>query len=239
MLIRNIPTHSQAFSIPPVSSSPQHEIPIPNQHLAAPQPTISYVNHNSLEETAVLQVPESTAIPLQHIPFPQPVHQPIHQHLHQIPQPIQPLHIQPQIQYAGPTQQPIEYQLQPQRPSFLQSHHFTPTLDMFGNINKHATSLLDSYIPSSVILARQRNLLSHGRHHLPSFAYSQPTHLIHQGSHQPGYNTIAYSTYQGPGGYSKRSALSAKKNQNNNNIKQHNNSSNSSNNNNNIGNKKS
>lgn len=138
----------------------------------------------------------------------------------------QQLHVQPSIPYEVPSvhhqqhqqQQSIVYH-QPRPliqsththylppspaavgPSLLTSgpHHPITNLDLLSPFGKQPGSLLESYVPSSVILARQRAL--QGRQIL------QPvvgTAAIIQGNHQPGYNTIAYSTYQGYT-YAKRS----------------------------------
>lgn len=223
MIFRSSPAaqaHTQAYGVPNGPSiqyssveSEQHVQPAPNQHLSAPQPTVSYAARpNPLEETAVLHAPESTAIPsfqyiipggAHHITAAQTV--PL-----QLPQPIE-YALQPQPQ-PHPQPHPIEYHVPLQKPNYLQhfSQHFTPTLDLFGQYNKHPISLLDSYIPSSVILARQRGLAhigggggGGGRNLLHTVP--QATHLIQHGSHQPGYNTIAYSTHQDYSGYAKRS----------------------------------
>lgn len=236
MIFRSSPathSHTQAYAVPHVPAIPnvpavsqvpaiqynsiendQHLQPPPNQHLAAPQPTVSYAARpNTLEETAVLHAPESTAIPTFQYIIPAGSH-----------------HVTAQVPLQ--LQQPIEYGLQPQhhhveyhapvhpKPNYLQhfSQHFTPSLDLFGQYNKHPLSLLDSYIPSSVVLARQRGQLSHlggggGRNLLHTIP--QATHLIQQGSHQPGYNTIAYSTHQDYSGYAKRSPKFTKTNKKN------------------------
>lgn len=201
MVFRN-PTHTQAYAIPSIQYAQQAlitpaEQAIPQQQLAAPQPTLaaSFVNP-TIDGTAVLQAPESNAIPATTLQY-----------------------AVPQLQYAPQAlqfQQPLEYvsphQLHHSQPYYPSAAQFTSPLDYFHSLQKHQpTSLLDSYIPSSVILAaqRQRNAALFNRQMLhavsgnfgaPSFAH--PTHFFHQGSHQPGYNTIAYSTAQG---YSKRS----------------------------------
>lgn len=122
----------------------------------------------------------------------------------------QQLHVQQALPYElQQHQQPIVYH-QP-RP-VIQSHYLPPTaplsgpqhhplsnLDFLSPYSKQPTSLLDSYVPSSVILGRQRALQA--RQVLHPVA---GTSAIIPGNHQPGYNTIAYSTYQGYT-YAKRS----------------------------------
>lgn len=214
MIFRSSPaahTHTQAYAVPNVppiqysnveNDAPQHLQSTPSQHLAAPQPTVSYAARpNPIEETAVLHAPESTAIPAFQYIIPTASH---HHHV------TGPLQLQQPIEYALQPHHPIEYHAPLQKLNYLQHFsppHFTPTLDLFGQYNKHPHNLLDSYIPSSVVLARQRGLTNigggGGRNLL--HANSQATHLIQHGSHQPGYNTIAYSTYQDYSGYTKRS----------------------------------
>lgn len=212
MIFRSSPaahTHTQAYAVPNVPSiqyssvENQHLQPTPNQHLAAPQPTVSYASRPTpLEETAVLHAPESTAIPTFQYILPSATHH--------VTGPAVPLQLQQPIEYALQPHHPIEYHAPVQKQHhYLQhySQHFTPTLDLFGQYNKHPLSLLDSYIPSSVVLARQRGLANIGGGGGRNLLHANPhaTHLIQQGSHQPGYNTIAYSTHQDYSGYAKRS----------------------------------
>lgn len=197
MLVENVPTHTEAYAVQGLPST-AHPLPVPNQHLSAPQSQITYVHPNSIEDGSLINAPESTAIPA-----------------------VQYISSEPQLQ-SFPLHQPIQYAL-PHQSLDYRSHgiasyhqpHFSPTLDFFGAFNKHATSLLDSYIPSGLILARQRGLGA-GKLFPPLSIQQHPTHTqaFYHGSHQPGYNTIAYSTYQG-GGYAKRSANVPAKNTNN------------------------
>lgn len=225
MIFRSSPaahTHTQAYNVPNVPSiqyssveNEQHLQPPPQRHLSAPQPTINYARPNQIEDTAVLHAPESTAIPaFQYIIPTGATH-------HVAAAQTVPLQLPQSIEYALQPQHPIEYHAPIQKPNYLQHymHHFTPTLDLFGQFNKHPISLLDSYIPSSVVLARQRGI-GHvgngvGRNLLHTVSSPQVTHLIHQGSHQPGYNTIAYSTHQDFSGYAKRSPKLTKSNKKN------------------------
>lgn len=240
---RNIPTHTQAYTVPniplqyqtqhtshlvppPEQPSQQHQHQHPQQHLVVPQPTIPYSPALPAEENAVLHAPEPTVIPSPPIQY---TITPSHQlaslahgpSLQYAPQQVQ---FQPSLEYILPPKHQVEYQTLQKSPHISVVPHytqnyaqsFTPTLDLFGAYNKQPTSLLDSYIPSSVIIARQRALgrqlyqqqhqhqqqLHHHHHHqVPSFNIQQ------YGSHQPGYNTIAYSTAQGYG-QSKRAAIS-------------------------------
>lgn len=186
MIFRN-PTHSQAFAYQPIQYA-QSGLVAPTQvptavaaqpHLTAPQSTLAaaFLNQN-LDTTAVLTPPEPTAIP------------------------AGTLFLHPAADYS----QQLHH-----------SHQYYPqqltSFDILQSLQKpHPTSLLDSYVPSSVIWAaqRQRNtaLLNrqilrpiHGNYVGPTIAHPVQQFYRH-GSHQPGYNTIAYSTMQG---YSKRS----------------------------------
>lgn len=205
MVIRN-PNHAQAqaqaYAIPSIQYA--QVTPAEQQHLNGPQPTLaaSYVNPSTIDGTAVLQAPESTAIPtatLQYATVPQLQYAP------------QALHLQPAVEYVPSSQQQF-YPTQHHSQQYYPSSQFTSPLDIYHTLQKHhPTSLLDSYIPSSVILAaqRQRNAALINRQILHAVSgnfgtssFSHPSHFYQQGSHQPGYNTIAYSTVQG---YSKRS----------------------------------
>lgn len=218
MLFRN-PTHTQAYAIPSIQyAQPAIQYAgdqtAPAQHLTAPQlsaaqPTLAatYVNPTIDGAAAVLPAPESTAIPtatLQYAAIPQLQLAPQPLHLH--PVAPQSLHLQPEFIAPPQVHNPHQYYSSPSS-----SPHYASPVDIYHSLQKHQpTSLLDSYIPSSVIWAqRQRNAalinrqLLHavsGNFAAPTLAH--PTQFYQQGSHQPGYNTIAYSTAQG---YSKRS----------------------------------
>lgn len=198
---RSIPTHTQAYAIQNVPAQYGHQQH--SQQLETSQPAAGYSHSvGPIEEQSALRPPESTASPISNAHYGiqsnsfayQPPQQ---QQLHYSPQQIQ---FQQSLEYTLPPQQTIEYHAPKvtslASPPYAQNYaqQFTPTIDFFGSFNKQHTSLLDSYIPSSVIIARQRAL---GRQLAQSAAN---TH----GSHQPGYNTIAYSTPQGYG-YAKRS----------------------------------
>jgi hypothetical protein len=102
--------------------------------------------------------------------------------------------------------QPTQHQPQP-----IQQHRYVPThqyhhpqpvsynFDFFNN--RHASSLLDSYIPSSVVLARQKGLLQHNYQDI--YASSAP----------PSYNTISFSGPPHHRSHYKRSSAAAAKSQ--------------------------
>lgn len=144
----------------------------------------------TIDGTAILTAPESTAIPAATIQYTLPS-----------------LTAQP-IQFNS-----IEYNTHPTQTAHYYPHSFTSPIDIYDSLqtHKHPSSLLNSYIPSSTILAaqRQRNgaLINRQPIYAPQNGFSSPllrysSYLYQQGSHQPGYNTIAYSTDQR---YSKRS----------------------------------
>lgn len=183
MVFRN-PAHAQPFAYPSIQYA-QPGLVAPTQiptavaaqpHLSAPQSTLAATFINpTIDATAVLPSPEPTGIP------------------------AGTLLLQPAIDYSQ--------QYYP--------HQLTSPYDILQSLQKpNPTSLLDSYVPSSVIWAaqRQRNapLLNrqilhpiHGNFIAPTIAAHPAQQFYqHHGSHQPGYNTIAYSTVQG---YSKRS----------------------------------
>lgn len=220
---RNIPTHTHAYTLPSLPFQyHSHHGSLPNiqathqTHLVAPQPTIAYAPTVPAEENSVLHTPETTAIPSPAIHYSiTPSHQVTslpHAHSLQYAPHIQ---VQPSLQYILPPKQTIEYQAAAplHKPSHLNigpqythtqnyAQSYAPTLDLFGAYNKQPKTLLDSYVPSSVVLAHQRQLGRPFYNHLaPSIGVQQ------QGSHQSGYNTIAYSTFQGYG-HSKRSPIS-------------------------------
>lgn len=178
MLLRHVhPTQTSAYLDAPI-----HYVPSSVQQGSSTTPTsqtLSAYIHPA--GAAVLAAPESTAIPAA-IQYAVPA----------IAQPIQ--------------IQPIEYNSHALHNTQL--YPFNSPIDIYNSlqIHKHPTSLLDSYIPSSIILAaqRQRNgglVNRHLNHQSPHIMHHATAHY-QQGSHQPGYNTIAYSTAQG---YSKRS----------------------------------
>lgn len=194
MVIRN-PAHAQAFAYPSIQyAHAQPGLVGPTQvptavaaqpHLAPPQSTLAATFINpTIDGTAVLPSSEPTALP------------------------AGTLLLQPAVDYP----QQLHHHSQQYYP-----HQLTSPYDILQSLQKpNPTSLLDSYVPSSVIWAaqRQRNTAAllnhrqilhpiHGNFIAPTIA-AHPAHQFyqHHGSHQPGYNTIAYSTVQG---YSKRS----------------------------------
>lgn len=206
MVFRN-PSHAQAYAMPSIQYAQSAlvgpgEAPVPQQHLTAPQSPLaaSFVSPTIDTAAAVLPAPDSTAIPHATLQYAVPS---------QLQYAPQALHLQPAVDYVAPQ---LSHQLHHSQPYYPSP--YTSPVDIFHSLHKHhPTSLLDSYIPSSVILAaqRQRNSALINRQILhavsgnfaasPAF-HAHPTQFFHQGSHQPGYNTIAYSTAQG---YSKRS----------------------------------
>ena len=192
MVFRN-PAQGQAFAHPSIQyaqpglfAPAQIPTALPTAlaaqpHLAAPQPTLAAALFNpAIDATAVLQQHEPAQLS------------------------AGTLLLQPAIDYTH--QQHQQHQFYPQ-------HQFISSFDILQSLQKpNPTSLLDSYVPSSVIWAaqRQRNaaLLNrqilhpiHGNFIAPTLTHPQQQ-FYQFGSHQPGYNTIAYSTAQG---YSKRS----------------------------------
>lgn len=206
--LRNAHTYVQP---PSVSYAPQSTYSIQKPQ---PTPIVTYTHSAPAEESAPLAAPHSTiatTIPSQlHYPVPSyPSYQQPAQPIHSIQYTPHKIQIQQSIEYPSRH----EYYHAPKAVSLHSTPHYqpqthfqpsyqygSPQLDFFGAYNKQHSSLLDSYIPSSVILDRQRS-------------YSQKNQLYHQPAspslnHIPtalnahslsGYNTIAYST---PLGYS-------------------------------------
>lgn len=204
--LRNAHTYVQSS---PVSYAPQSTYSIQKPQ---PTPTVTYTHSAPAEENAQLAAPHSTITPA----VPSQLHYsvPSYSSYHQ---PAQPAHSIQYTPHQVQIQQSIEY---PSRheyyhaPKIVSLHstpqyqsHFQPSyqygspqLDFFGSYNKQHSSLLDSYIPSSVILDRQRSYLQKNQlyhqptspslNHIPT---ASNTHSLN------GYNTIAYST---PLGYS-------------------------------------
>lgn len=117
-----------------------------------------------------------TVAPLQYTSQPQQQYSQGFQYLQQPPQPLQ---------YS-------QFQQYHQQPQYIQPQHQynqSPALDFFAyNNHRHQpSSLLESYIPSSVIIARQKALLLQGGFQ----ASNGISGFGHE--HQPSYNTIAYS----------------------------------------------
>lgn len=190
MLIRS-PTHAPTygFSNAPIQYASSTVMPPTTQTNASP--TLSAYIARTIDGTAVLTAPESTAIPAATLQY------------------TLPSLTSQSIQFN-----PIEYNTY----STQTAHYypFTSSIDIYGSLqaHKHPSNLLDSYIPSSTILAiqRQRNggLTNRPSIYIPPNGFSSPlvrysSSLYQQGSQQPGYNTIAYSTAQS---YSKRSPKS-------------------------------
>lgn len=146
----------------------------------------------------------------------QPLHQvqqiqPI-QHFQQLPQYQPTQFIQPQQYYQYPQQQYIQSYPQQYSHHYTQPQHYphqslqAPVYDFYGFHNRHPTSLLDSYIPSSVLIARQQKQYQS--------TYYQPQHS--KPLFQPAaldalsaYNTIAYSVAAEETNHAKRSSVQA------------------------------
>lgn len=198
-----------------------------NFHISCLIRFFSYLLH---VDSGILATPETTAIPAPTLPYAIPS-----THLH-------PLQIQPTIEYSPhpfhaayqphPTFQPHPaFQQHPAfqphgqhpphatvQPQVFQPQAFQPQVsgpyDFLRSLfHKQPANLIDSYIPSNLLYAMQRNRHAAiaNAHVLsalppsPNFGtptLGHPSHLFQQGSHQPGYNTIAYSTNQN---YFKRS----------------------------------
>lgn len=193
--------------VQPSRLSYQYEQQYAQPSVSPVTPTVSYAQQHSVaeQETAVLQAPISTLPPQYttiqqsyqpHTTYQAPAHVQIQQSIeYPARQTIEythsskgsPLHTHATpIQYSPPSTQLYQSHQHPP-PSYAPSYSSnTPTLDFFGKSNKHQTSLLDSYIPSSVILEKQRALKLHLQqslsHHDTSNSYPHSA-----------YNTIAYS----------------------------------------------
>lgn len=125
---------------------------------------------------------------------------------------LHPLQVHPTIEYSPHPYHPA-HQTHATIPQIYQPQISAGPYDFLRSLfHKQPANLIDSYIPSSLLytMQRNRNAAISNAHILsalpaPNFAaptLGHPTHLFQQGSHQPGYNTIAYSTAQG---YLKRS----------------------------------
>lgn len=179
MLIRS-PTHAPTYGFSNVPIQYASSTVMPSNTQTNASPTLSAYIARTIDERAVLTALESAAIPAATLPS------------------------------KSIQSNPIEYNTQT---AHCYSYPFTPSIDIYGSLqaHKHPSNLLDSYIPSSTILAiqRQKNggLMNRPSIYIPPNGFYSPlvrysSSLYQQGSHQPGYNTIAYSTAQS---YSKRS----------------------------------
>ena len=97
-------------------------------------------------------------------------------------------------------------------PQYQQPYSNSASLDMFGSYNKHHNSLLSSYVPSSVILEKQRalnmqqNQPSSSTSGLASYSNTPDANISRPNPiNTSGYNTIAYSTPQHYNFFLKRS----------------------------------
>lgn len=173
------------------------------------QQSIEYPSRQTIEYTHTLPktpvrpiVHHQSNVPYVHYASYQPPHQ--YQHLTSVHVPTAPY----QPQYRQPLPQL----------SYHQAYSSSPSLDFFGPYNHKHSSLLASYVPSSVIVEKQRLLhlqqaptIQHSNYHTSSSAEpssaSTPLHPVLSEQHSNAYNTIAYSA---PNGYNynhlKRSA---------------------------------
>jgi hypothetical protein len=141
-----------------------HQIPIPRPQITTHSEVSSVASHTERPTISIT----STVAPLANshhqsvapIEYVQSVKVQPTQHQ---PQPIQ------QHRFV-PTHQYHQYVQQPQQFHYPQPVNYN--FDFFNN--RHASSLLDSYIPSSVVLARQKGLL----HHLLTTPFHFRDHLI-------------------------------------------------------------
>lgn len=158
---------------------------------------IAYHSFHSVE-SGILPAHESTPITATTIPYALPS-----THLH-------PLQLQPTIEYPS---HPYQTHHQPHAVPHIFQPQLSAPYDLLRSLfHKQPANLIESYIPSSLLytMQRNRNAAFTNAHILsavptPNFAaptLGHPTHLFQQGSHQPGYNTIAYSA---PQLYQKRS----------------------------------
>lgn len=173
------------------------------------QQSIEYPSRQTIEYTHSL--PKTSIRPIVHhssnVPY-------VNYATYQQPQQYQHLtsvHV-PSVSY-----QPQYRQQQPQL-SYHHAYSSSPSLDFFGPYNHKHSSLLASYVPSSVIVEKQRLLhlqqaptIQHSNYHPSSSDESSltstPLHPVLSEQHSNAYNTIAYSA---PHGYNynhlKRSA---------------------------------
>lgn len=181
-----------------------------SHHTPQAPPTVSYTHSAPAEETAALRAPHSTIAPAissqQHYSIPsysnyQHSTQPTHS-IQYSPQQVQ---IQQSIEYPSRHEyyhapKVLSLHSAPHYQSHFQpSYHYgSPQLDFFGAYNKQHSSLLDSYIPSSVILDRQRSFLQKNQVYQSTSPITNHVSAVNTHSLN-GYNTIAYST---PLGYS-------------------------------------
>lgn len=206
-------SQEQQYSAPSVAQVQQY---IASQEPTSSPDVVSYSHGSneieSTEDEQQQQYISSTKAPAIEYQPQQQQHQPLHQNqiqqqnvqiqqqqLHTYaPKSVAPLQYtsQPQQQYSQGfqyiQQQPQQYQQYHQQPQYIQPQHpfnQSPALDFFAyNNHRHQpSSLLESYIPSSVIIARQKALLLQGGFQ----ASNGISGFGHE--HQPAYNTIAYS----------------------------------------------
>lgn len=197
--------HAYVQSQPSVPYTQQSSYSV---HKPQPTPSVTYT-HSGAEENVQLHAPHSTISPAissqQHYSVPSYSYQHSTQPAHSIQYTPQHVQIQQSIEYPSRH----EYYHAPKVVSlhsaphyqahFQPSYHYgSPQLDFFGAYNKQHSSLIDSYIPSSVILDRQRAFLQKNQVYQPTSPITNHVSAV-SGHSLNGYNTIAYST---PLGYS-------------------------------------
>lgn len=198
--------HAYVHSRPSVPYTQQNTY---THHAPQVTPTVSYTHSAPAEDNAALHAPHSTIAPVStqlHYSIPSyPSYQHSSQNSHAIQYTPQQVQIQQSIEYPSRHEyyhapKIVSHHSAPHYQSHFQpSYHYgSPQLDFFGAYNKQHSSLLDSYIPSSVILERQRSFLQKNQLYQPSSPVTN--HVSPVNAHNlNGYNTIAYST---PLGYS-------------------------------------
>lgn len=205
--IQSVPEpETHAPHAPVATQSPAIEYTIQSSYQPRPQQQQQYHRHQQQSYSpAQIQIQQSVEYPSrQTIEYSHSIPKTSTGQLyHQNPQTISYAQYQPSVQYKSTAYSPppvqshaIQYQ-----PQYQQSYNSisSPALDFFGKYNKHS-SLLDSYIPSSIILEKQRSL----HHNSQNVAQKLPVQTIPPPApanvpstdHNNGYNTIAYSTAQ-------------------------------------------
>lgn len=196
-------SHAYVQSRPSVPSYTQQSTY--SVHKPQPTPTVTYSHSAPAEENAQLHAPHSTIAPAissqLHYSVPSYSYQHSTQPAHSIQYTPQQVQIQQSIEYPSRHEyyhapKVVSHHSAPQyhQAHFQPSYHYgSPQLDFFGAYNKQHSSLLDSYIPSSVILDRQRTFLQKNQVYQPSLPLTN--HISAPNTHSfNGYNTIAYST---------------------------------------------
>lgn len=187
-------------------------------------PTVEYTEQHTQAEVQPVSIrytsTPTNVVPLQYstnikqiqpVPSIQTVQhiQPVH-----IPQ-VQQYHQQQAVQYIQPQQyyQYPQYSQHYPQQQYSHAHSYphqslqAPIYDFYGFHNRHPTSLLDSYIPSSVLLARQQKQFQSHYYQPPS--HSKPIFQPAALDALSSYNTIAYSIGADESSHAKRSSQTA------------------------------